>query len=95
MPPKTNAPAKVAYRNRIVAMCQRFSPGTLPMVDQAMEHYAGNEEELIASLVAKFGPEPYTACDTFGFGSYIGDSETFFFGNVFFLDAKNFFREKF
>ena len=35
-----------------------------------------------------------TACDTFGFGSYIGDSETFFFGNVFFLDAKNFFSGK-
>ena len=58
MPPKTNAAAKAAFRNRIVAMCQRFSPGTLSMVDEAMEAYAGNEEELIASLVAKYGPEP-------------------------------------
>ena len=45
------------YRRRVIAIFERHQPGKLASVDRTLSMWAGNEEMLIQSLVAKFGPE--------------------------------------
>ncbi|CUG88272.1 Hypothetical protein, putative [Bodo saltans] len=46
------------YRNRIVALYEKYAPGKLGTVDSALEKYQGAEDALIDALVKKYGPEP-------------------------------------
>jgi hypothetical protein len=62
-PPGSNTPVKSSssYRDRIVALYQKYQPDKVASVDKTMEKYAGNEEALIDALVKKYGPEPKPA----------------------------------
>ena len=49
------------YRQRIAAVYARYCPEKLGNVDSILAKYAGHEDEVIALLVEKYGPEPQSA----------------------------------
>ena len=46
------------FRDRLSAFYLRYNPGKLQSVPDALQKYAGREEELMEQLVRKYGPEP-------------------------------------
>jgi hypothetical protein len=46
------------FRNRVMRFYDVDAPDKLSTVDQMLEKHAGAEDQLIAALVQKFGPEP-------------------------------------
>eukprot|EP01062_Namystynia_karyoxenos_P084483 TRINITY_DN994_c0_g1_i1.p1 TRINITY_DN994_c0_g1~~TRINITY_DN994_c0_g1_i1.p1 ORF type:complete len:858 (+),score=188.18 TRINITY_DN994_c0_g1_i1:82-2574(+) len=55
--PEPTAPPR-PWRERIEAMYKRYNPEKLSAVDAAMQKYRGKEGDLLAAMVAKYGPEP-------------------------------------
>ena len=56
-----SAPAPVVvggYAERVTAMYRKYQPDKLANVGTVLGKYAGVEEQLIAALVRKYGPEP-------------------------------------
>ncbi|EAN94217.1 hypothetical protein, conserved [Trypanosoma cruzi] len=53
--------ASADYRSRVVSIYERYAPGKLGDVDAQLEKYRGHEEEFIAALEQKYGPEPSVA----------------------------------
>jgi hypothetical protein len=51
------APATLSYRQRVLAIYQKYVPARVDAVDSTLAKYAGRENELIEALVAKYGPE--------------------------------------
>ena len=49
---------QLTIRERVTAIYQKYCPEKLGNVDKAVESYAGHEDQLIALLVEKYGPEP-------------------------------------
>ena len=47
-----------SYRDRVLAMYEKYDPGKINQVDPLLKKHAGKEEQVIASLVKKYGPEP-------------------------------------
>jgi len=48
----------LAYRTRLVNIYEKYNPEKVANVDYLLQNCAGREEELIAALVDKWGPEP-------------------------------------
>jgi len=46
------------FRSRLAAFYRKYNPDKLPSVDEVLVRYAGREDVLFNSLVAKYGPEP-------------------------------------
>jgi hypothetical protein len=46
------------YRERVYCILAKHAPNRIDKVNKYMEQYKGQEEELIAALVEKYGPEP-------------------------------------
>ncbi len=46
------------YRRRVTAIYQHYAPDKLKAVDNSLLKYKGQEEDLIAALVSRYGPEP-------------------------------------
>ncbi|KEG09515.1 hypothetical protein DQ04_05091010, partial [Trypanosoma grayi] len=46
------------YRERLTAFYGKYAPNKLGQVDAQLEKYAGREEDFLAALVQKYGPEP-------------------------------------
>eukprot|EP00760_Papus_ankaliazontas_P017126 PhM_4_TR17042/c0_g1_i10/m.34819 len=61
-PPVSNAPASDTahdtYRDRLIRFFEAYNRNKIANVDLILEQYQGNEEELFATLVGKYGPEP-------------------------------------
>ena len=55
--PSTAAPAPT-HKQRVAALFRAYAPDKAGGVDALLAKHAGNEEKLVAALVAKFGPEP-------------------------------------
>lgn len=53
-----NENGKRSPRERLVTFYKKYNPAKLKFVDQFLEHWKDNEEELFAKLVDKYGPEP-------------------------------------
>ena len=64
-----DAPASASYRERLVRFYEKHNPAKLSSVDQALEAYAGREEEMFTALVGKYGPEPPSAGPAISAGS--------------------------
>eukprot|EP00760_Papus_ankaliazontas_P017134 PhM_4_TR17042/c0_g1_i5/m.34835 len=47
-----------AVRDRLVRYFEAYNPSKLSNVDVILQQFAGKEEELFATLVSKYGPEP-------------------------------------
>ncbi|KEG15425.1 hypothetical protein DQ04_00081240 [Trypanosoma grayi] len=47
-----------SYRTRLLALYEAYAPARTGNVDAQLEKYRGREEELIAAVVKKYGPEP-------------------------------------
>ncbi|ESS70248.1 hypothetical protein TCDM_01057 [Trypanosoma cruzi Dm28c] len=58
---KTGSKEKLSYRDRVVALYNLYVPSKLGNVDAQLEKYRGHEEEFIAALEQKYGPEPSVA----------------------------------
>jgi hypothetical protein len=64
LPPKPSTPVPAPpastedYLLRVTAIYERYAPEKLPMVATNLAKYSGREDDLIASLVHKYGPEP-------------------------------------
>ncbi|EKF30228.1 hypothetical protein MOQ_005969 [Trypanosoma cruzi marinkellei] len=58
---KTGNKEKISYRDRVVALYNLYAPNKLDKVDAQLEKYRGHEEEFIAALEQKYGPEPSVA----------------------------------
>ncbi|RNC58294.1 hypothetical protein TcCL_ESM04101 [Trypanosoma cruzi] len=58
---KTGNKEKLSYRDRVVALYNLYVPSKLGNVDAQLEKYRGHEEEFIAALEQKYGPEPSVA----------------------------------
>jgi hypothetical protein len=56
--PSAAAPSAGDYRARVLAMYQAYAQDKVASVDKTLEKYAGAEDQLIAALVQKYGPEP-------------------------------------
>jgi hypothetical protein len=52
------SPSPLTYRERLVALCAKYSPESLPQVDAVLLAFAGREEALIQQTVKRYGPEP-------------------------------------
>ena len=59
-PPRERGFSVIAqdYRARVEAMYDKYAPEKKNTIDRAMGMYAGREDQLIAALVRKYGPEP-------------------------------------
>lgn len=53
MPPPTASPAE-----RVTKIVQYYDPTKMPMVQEMLKKFSGNEERLIGTLVSRYGPEP-------------------------------------
>ncbi|CUG06544.1 Hypothetical protein, putative, partial [Bodo saltans] len=49
------------YKERVTRMFQQYTPAKVGQVEAMLEKYKGREEDYLAALVAKHGPEPPTA----------------------------------
>jgi hypothetical protein len=47
-----------SYRDRVIAMYTKYAPEKLSTVDRTMEKFKGQEEEVMKTLIGKYGPEP-------------------------------------
>ena len=56
--PTLNIPAKPSYRDRMVAIYEKYEPAKVSTVDSTLEKFKGKEEAVIKKLVEKYGPEP-------------------------------------
>jgi hypothetical protein len=48
----------MSYRQRVLTIYQAYAQDKVASVDKTLEKYAGAEDQLIAALVQKYGPEP-------------------------------------
>jgi hypothetical protein len=63
----TTAPSRAAvsaapdHRERVLRMFQQYTPAKVGQVDAMLEKYKGREDDYLAALVARHGPEPATS----------------------------------
>jgi len=53
-----NKSTALSYEARIINIFQKYNPEWVALVPGLLQKYTGHEEEHIAALVAKYGPEP-------------------------------------
>eukprot|EP01064_Diplonema_japonicum_P038798 TRINITY_DN9528_c0_g2_i1.p1 TRINITY_DN9528_c0_g2~~TRINITY_DN9528_c0_g2_i1.p1 ORF type:complete len:526 (+),score=32.63 TRINITY_DN9528_c0_g2_i1:42-1580(+) len=58
MSPQQEADRFYHYRKRLCRFYQVYNPSKLPSVSSCLKEYKGYEEDLMAALVRRYGPEP-------------------------------------
>ncbi|ORC84127.1 uncharacterized protein TM35_000491330 [Trypanosoma theileri] len=48
----------MSFKDRLTAFYEKYAPNKVAQVDAQLEKYKGQEEDLLAALVQKYGPEP-------------------------------------
>ena len=56
--PVEAAPAPMSLRDRMVALYNHYDPAKASSVDALLAKYKGKEEQILAKMVDKYGPEP-------------------------------------
>ena len=56
--PAAGTPAPLSYKERVVAIYQKYDPTKVGQADATLDKYKGKEEQVISALVKKYGPEP-------------------------------------
>ena len=62
--PAAGTPAPLSYKERVVAIYQKYDPTKVGQADATLDKYKGKEEQVISALVKKYGPEPVAAVGT-------------------------------